>query len=82
MGLVQTFLLIHQNNHGSCRQAVSLDRFASDLAVILAIDWLLDRLRTVVNLMSDCFAVVIVDHLCRHRNLPASDQVYSQLEMT
>ncbi|KAL3151463.1 hypothetical protein ABBQ38_012464 [Trebouxia sp. C0009 RCD-2024] len=46
-------------------QAVSLDRFASDLAVILAIDWLLDRCRTAVNVMGDAFAVVLIDSLCR-----------------
>lgn len=46
-------------------QAVSLDRFASDLAVILAVDWLLDRCRTAVNVMGDAFAVVLVDSLCR-----------------
>ena len=46
-------------------QAVSLDRFASDLAVILAIDWLLDRCRTAVNVMGDAFAVVLVDSMCK-----------------
>lgn len=46
-------------------QAVSLDQFASDLAVILAIDWLLDRCRTAVNVMGDAFAVVLVDSMCK-----------------
>lgn len=45
-------------------QAVSLEQFASDLAVILAVDWLLDRCRTAVNLMSDALAVVLVDSIC------------------
>jgi Na+/H+-dicarboxylate symporter len=56
-------------------QAVSLERFASDLAVILAVDWLLDRCRTAVNLMSDASAVVLVDHLCRQK------RDYAQIEM-
>ena len=48
-------------------QAVSLDQFASDLAVILAIDWLLDRCRTAVNVMGDAFGVVLIDHACRQK---------------
>ena len=47
-------------------QAVSLDRFAGDLAVILAIDWLLDRCRTAVNLLGDSYGVLVVDHLVRY----------------
>jgi Na+/H+-dicarboxylate symporter len=43
-------------------QAVGLDQFSGDLAVILAADWLLDRLRTAVNLLSDGFGIVVVDH--------------------
>lgn len=36
--------------------------------MILAIDWLLDRVRTVVNLMGDAFGCVVVDDLMRrHR---------------
>ncbi len=46
-------------------QAVSLDQFASDLAVILAIDWLLDRCRTAVNVMGDAFGVVLIDSICK-----------------
>ena len=60
-------------------QAVSLERFAADLAVILAIDWLLDRCRTVVNLMSDALAVVVVDHYCKQQQ--QEQPSYSQIEM-
>ena len=35
----------------------------ADLAVILAIDWLLDRIRTTVNLLSDGFGCLVVDHM-------------------
>lgn len=48
-------------------QAVSLDRFASDLAVILAVDWLLDRCRTAINVLGDAFGVVLIDHACRQK---------------
>ena len=40
-----------------------------DLAVILAVDWLLDRCRTGVNLLSDGFGCVIVDHHLHQRHL-------------
>ncbi len=66
-------------------QAVSLDRFAADLAVILALDWLLDRCRTAINLLGDAFGVVLIDHLARHQAGPgqgASGRAYSQLELT
>ncbi|KAK9811983.1 hypothetical protein WJX73_005653 [Symbiochloris irregularis] len=46
-------------------QAVNLDQYASDLAVILAIDWLLDRCRTAVNLLGDSYGVLVVDHLVK-----------------
>ncbi|MED6247456.1 hypothetical protein ATANTOWER_002771 [Ataeniobius toweri] len=32
-------------------------------SILLAIEWLLDRLSAVVNIISDCFGVVIVAHL-------------------
>ncbi len=31
--------------------------------MILAVDWLLDRIRTTVNLLSDAYGCLIVDHL-------------------
>ena len=63
-------------------QAVSLDRFAADLAVILALDWLLDRCRTAINLLGDAFGVVLIDHLTRHASASTGSTQYSQLELT
>ena len=51
---------------------MGLDQYAGDLAVVLAIDWLLDRCRTAVNILSDCFAVIVVDHVARESELRAS----------
>lgn len=69
-------------------QAVHLEQFASDLAIILAVDWLLDRCRTAVNTLSDAFGTVVVDHACKGglgkalpRDRPSVGQ-YTQLEMT
>ncbi|KXZ54628.1 hypothetical protein GPECTOR_4g693 [Gonium pectorale] len=50
-------------------QAVELDQFAGDIAIILAVDWFLDRCRTVVNVLGDSFGTaspwVIIDHHAR-----------------
>lgn len=35
-----------------CAQAVELEQYAGDIAVILAVDWFLDRCRTVVNVLA------------------------------
>ena len=67
-----------------CMQAASLDRFAGDLAIILALDWLLDRCRTAINLLGDAYGVVLIDHLTRHHSGPpvtASRRPPSQLEL-
>ncbi|PAA94618.1 hypothetical protein BOX15_Mlig033505g2, partial [Macrostomum lignano] len=42
-----------------------------DIAKILAVDWLLDRFRTMINVLGDCFGAGIVEHLSR-RDLFAS----------
>jgi solute carrier family 1 (glial high affinity glutamate transporter), member 2 len=71
-------------------QAVGLDQFSGDLAVILAADWLLDRLRTAVNLLSDGFGCVAVDHLVKRGNKEEEEEdvggmrsghAYSHVEM-
>ncbi|XP_063235007.1 excitatory amino acid transporter 1-like [Bacillus rossius redtenbacheri] len=38
---------------------------ADDVSIILAVDWLLDRLRTTVNVTGDALVAGIVDHLSR-----------------
>lgn len=60
---------------------MGLDRFAGDVAVILAVDWLLDRCRTVVNVMGDAFAALVVDHLTRFRSSDAGGPSYQQVEL-
>ena len=44
-------------------QAVGLSEFASDIALVITVDWLLDRIRTVVNVEGDAFGVALVDHM-------------------
>ena len=35
----------------------------ADLSIIFTIDWALDRVRTVCNVMSDAFGAAIVQHV-------------------
>ena len=38
---------------------------AEDAALIVVVDWLLDRFRTMLNVLGDAFGSAIVDHLSR-----------------
>ncbi|XP_014661852.1 PREDICTED: excitatory amino acid transporter 2-like [Priapulus caudatus] len=37
-----------------------------DISLIVAVDWLLDRIRTSINVLGDSYGTAIVAHLCRH----------------
>ncbi|KAH8873304.1 Excitatory amino acid transporter 2 [Schistosoma japonicum] len=43
-----------------------------DISLILAVDWLLDRIRTSINVMGDAVGAGIVNHLC-HNELAQKD---------
>ncbi|KAL7056375.1 hypothetical protein AAHC03_020978 [Spirometra sp. Aus1] len=45
----------------------------NDITMILAVDWLLDRIRTSVNVFGDAIGAGIVDHLCK-KDLQARDE--------
>ncbi|TWW58378.1 Excitatory amino acid transporter 5 [Takifugu flavidus] len=42
-----------------------------DITLIVAIDWILDRFRTMINVLGDALAAGIIDHLCR-KDFPLS----------
>ncbi|XP_077441115.1 solute carrier family 1 member 8a isoform X2 [Vanacampus margaritifer] len=44
-----------------------------DITLIVAIDWILDRFRTMINVLGDALAAGIVAHLCR-KDFPLSGQ--------
>jgi len=56
----------------------------TDIAYILAVDWLLDRFRTVINVWGDAVGAGIVQHLCRRQlqeSSPATERdVTEQLD--
>lgn len=39
---------------------------AEDAALIVVVDWMLDRFRTMLNVLGDAFGSAIVDHLSRN----------------
>ncbi|XP_064628552.1 excitatory amino acid transporter-like isoform X2 [Lineus longissimus] len=51
-----------------------------DITLIVAVDWLLDRIRTSVNVLGDSFGAGIVAHLSR-AELEAQDRIREEQEM-
>lgn len=39
---------------------------AEDVSLVIAVDWILDRIRTVVNVLGDAFGAAIVEHFSRN----------------
>ncbi|XP_013787025.1 excitatory amino acid transporter-like isoform X2 [Limulus polyphemus] len=52
----------------------------NDISMIVAVDWLLDRIRTSINVLGDAFGAGIVDHLCK-KELEKIDAEHARLEM-
>ncbi|XP_015598908.1 excitatory amino acid transporter 3 [Cephus cinctus] len=38
---------------------------AKDVTLIIAVDWLLDRFRTTINVMCDALGAVIIEHMSK-----------------
>uniref|UniRef100_A0A1L8DEQ5 Amino acid transporter n=1 Tax=Nyssomyia neivai TaxID=330878 RepID=A0A1L8DEQ5_9DIPT len=56
---------------------------AEDVSLILAVDWLLDRFRTVVNVLGDAFGVGIVEHYSKElfKKLDSHQEPPEQLQV-
>jgi len=48
-------------------QAAGLGEYTGTIAMILVVDWLLDRFRTCLNVLGDAFGVVMLQDLAAHR---------------
>lgn len=46
-------------------QAANLDAYLVDIGIIFALDWFLDRCRSIPNVLGDCFTCAIVQHKCK-----------------
>lgn len=48
---------------------------SSDISIIIAVDWLLDRFRTTINVMCDALGTILVDHLSKNdlKSLPLAE---------
>jgi len=58
-------------------QAVGMEEYIKDIAFVLAIDWFLDRFRTVVNVMGDSFGCGVVAHFAEDGSLSADGQAFT-----
>ena len=66
-------------------QAVGMEQYGGDIAVLLACDWLLDRMRSCVNVAGDVACCVIVNALterARLREEAAETEEAGALELT
>ncbi|CAG5115423.1 unnamed protein product [Candidula unifasciata] len=53
-----------------------------DAVLLLSVDWLMDRLRTMVNVWGDCVGAGILDHRLRKAKTARSDQVLAQDDLS
>ncbi|KAK8761776.1 hypothetical protein V5799_026957, partial [Amblyomma americanum] len=51
-----------------------------DISMIVAVDWMLDRIRTSINVLGDAFGAGIVFHLCKGQ-LDKMDAEHARLEL-
>ncbi|KAJ0175824.1 hypothetical protein K1T71_008983 [Dendrolimus kikuchii] len=52
----------------------AVDAPTQDVSLLLAVDWLVDRIRTTNNMLGDCYAAAVVEHLSKNE-LTACDAV-------
>jgi len=52
----------------------------SDIGLLFTVDWLLDRLRTTSNIVSDCYASAVVEKWSQ-RDLQAEDEMREMHEI-
>ena len=63
-------------------EAVNRGVYAADIGLVFTLDWLLDRMRTTVNVQGDVFALVILDKLFKRGSRAGSRGSGTGLMMT
>lgn len=58
-------------------EAVGMSEYIKDIAFVLAIDWFLDRFRTVVNVMGDSYGCGVVSHYAEDGTLTEDGTPYT-----
>lgn len=53
---------------------------AEDVSLVIAVDWMLDRIRTVVNVLGDSFGAAIVEHYSKSELSSSLEQAPVQNE--
>ncbi|KAK4468442.1 hypothetical protein MN116_007648 [Schistosoma mekongi] len=51
-----------------------------DISLILAVDWLLDRIRTSINVMGDAVGAGIVNHLCHNELVQKDAEIEKEID--
>ncbi|XP_069704267.1 excitatory amino acid transporter-like isoform X2 [Periplaneta americana] len=59
----------------------TIDAPVQDVSLLFAIDWFVDRIRTTNNMLGDCYAAAIVEHLSKEQLMAADAAVYEQEQM-
>ncbi|KAK3273592.1 hypothetical protein CYMTET_18176 [Cymbomonas tetramitiformis] len=56
-------------------EVVGMEEYAPDIALFLACDWILDRCRTVVNVLGDVYVTFIVNEFIKSGTMPLSSKM-------
>ncbi|KAJ4440568.1 hypothetical protein ANN_08713 [Periplaneta americana] len=56
----------------------TIDAPVQDVSLLFAIDWFVDRIRTTNNMLGDCYAAAIVEHLSKEQLMAADAAVYER----
>ncbi|PSN53710.1 Excitatory amino acid transporter 3 [Blattella germanica] len=59
----------------------TIDAPVQDVSLLFAVDWFVDRIRTTNNMLGDCYAAAIVEHLSKKQLMEADSAFYQQEQM-
>ncbi|KDR21109.1 excitatory amino acid transporter-like isoform X2 [Zootermopsis nevadensis] len=59
----------------------TIDAPTQEVSLLFAIDWFVDRIRTTNNMLGDCYAAAIVEHLSKEQLTAADAVIYQEVQM-